>query len=205
MQELYTFPLLISIVSFAVATFFSPGPNNLMLLSSGLTFGFRRTVGHIMGIVVGFPLMVIAVGLGVGGVFELYPLLYDGLKVVGMGYLLWMAWHIANTKGDLADKQSTADRPFSFIQAALFQWVNPKAWIIAITATSTFTTKGEHLVAQIVVIATIYLLVALVTTITWTLGGELLKRFISSARSLKIFNVSMAILIVLSVLPFMFG
>lgn len=204
MSELYTLPMLLSIFSFAAATFFSPGPNNLMLLSSGLTFGYRKTLGHIAGIVVGFPLMVIAVGLGVGTLFELFPLAYTVLKFVGMGYLLWMAWHIANTTGDLSSKARSADKPFSFIQAALFQWVNPKAWIIAVTATSSFTTATGHLFAQVCVIALVYVIITFLSSNTWTLGGLFLKRFISDARSLRIFNITMAVLIVVSVAPFMF-
>ena len=204
MQDIYTYAMLVSIVSFAGATFFSPGPNNLMLLSSGLTFGYRRTLPHILGIVIGFPLMVIAVGLGVSTVFELFPQVDMVLKVVGISYLLWMAWQIANKEGNISSGNAK-DKPFTLIQGALFQWVNPKAWIIAITATTSFTTQGEMLMVQIFIIAFIYFFVGVLSTNTWALGGLFLQRFISNPKSVRIFNILMAILIVLSVVPFVLG
>lgn len=203
MQDIYSLTMLFSILSFASATFFSPGPNNLMLLSSGLTFGYRRTVPHILGIVIGFPLMVVAVGLGVGTIFEIFPLAYTALKVIGTGYLIWMAWKIATNKGTLSAKEVTA-KPFSLIQSALFQWVNPKAWIIATLAISSFTSADKPMFVQVFIIALMYFFVALFSTSLWALGGFFLKRFIANERWLGIFNISMAILILLSVLPFMF-
>jgi len=125
--------MLLSIISFAFATAMSPGPNNFMLLSSGLTFGYKKTLAHIVGVMVGFLVMVVAVGLGMGTVFELYPLLYAILKVVGIAYLLWMAWKIA-TSSSAMSKNDEVKKPFTFLQAMLFQWVNPKAWIMVITA-----------------------------------------------------------------------
>ena len=196
--------MLLSIFSFAIATAFSPGPNNLMLLSSGLTFGYKKTIPHILGVMVGFPIMVIAVGLGVERVFEMFPKLYDILKVLGLGYLLWMAWQIANSSGSMSSDDGKRQKPFTFIQAGLFQWLNPKAWIMAITATTSFTTSSTHLFLQIMIIAFVYLLVGIGSTNAWALGGLFLQRIISNERRVKIFNVCMAILIVLSVVLFMF-
>ena len=204
MQEIYTTTMLLSIISFAVATAFSPGPNNLMLLSSGLTFGYRKTTPHILGIVVGFPVMVMAVGLGVESVFELFPKLYDILKVLGLGYLIWMAWQIANSSGSISNNETKKKKPFTFLQAALFQWLNPKAWIMAITATTSFSTSTGHLFIQIMIIAFVYLLVGIGSTSSWALGGLFLRRIISNERRVKVFNIIMAILIVLSVVPFIF-
>ena len=203
MLDIYSFTMLLSILSFSSATFFSPGPNNLMLLSSGLTFGYKQTIPHILGIVIGFPLMVVAVGLGVGTLFKLFPLAYTILKIIGTLYLLWMAWKIATSKGKLSSQSKTA-KPFSFIQSALFQWVNPKAWIIAITAISSFTTPNKYVFIQVLIIAFIYFIVAIFSTNLWTLGGFFLKKFIRNEKYLTIFNISMAILILVSVLPFMF-
>ena len=196
--------MLLSIFLFAIATAFSPGPNNLMLLSSGLTFGYKKTIPHILGVMVGFPLMVIAVGLGVERVFELFPSLYDILKVFGLAYLLWMAWQIANFSGSMSKDDEKRQKPFSFIQAAVFQWLNPKAWIMAITATTSFITSSTHLFVQIMIIAFVYLLVGLGSTNAWALGGLFLQRVISNERHVRVFNVSIAVLIVLSVGPFMF-
>ncbi len=199
-----TYPLFLPIISFAIATAFSPGPNNLMLLSSGLTFGYRKTLSHIWGIVIGFPLMVMAVGLGVGTVFELFPKLYDILKILGMIYLLWMAWKIANSSGRFSDEGFSKKEPLSFLEALLFQWLNPKAWMMAITSTTSFTNSTENLLIQIFIIAFIYLIVGLGSTSFWALGGLFLQKIISNEHTLKWFNISMAVLIVLSVLPFMF-
>jgi threonine/homoserine/homoserine lactone efflux protein len=204
MQEIYSNTMLLSIISFAIATAFSPGPNNLMLLSSGLTFGYKKTVPHILGIMIGFPVMVVAVGLGVEGVFELFPKLYDVLKVLGLGYLLWMAWQIANANGTLSSSDEDIEKPFTFVQAALFQWLNPKAWIMAITASTSFTTSSAPLFLQIMIITFVYLIVGLGSTSSWTLGGLFLQKIISNERRVKVFNICMAILIVLSVLPFVF-
>jgi len=174
-----------------------------MLLSSGLTFGYKRTIPHTLGISFGFPVMVICVGLGVGKLFEVFPFIYTTLKVVGIIYLLWMAWHIANTKGS-PDTKNKKDKPFTFLQAALFQWVNPKAWVVAITSTAAFITDHQIAVIQVMIIACIYFFCALLSTNSWSLGGVVLKRFIQNKRLVQIFNITMAILIVGSILPFVF-
>ena len=200
-----TFTILLSVISFAIATAFTPGPNNLMLLSSGLTFGYKRTLAHIVGVAVGFPIMVLAMGLGVGAVLEHYPMVYVVLKVLGFGYLLWMAWHIANTQGSIQSDNYKNDKPFTFLQAALFQWVNPKAWIMAVTAISSFTTQSSDVWYQIAIIAFVYLVVGIFSTHSWALGGVLLQRWLESQRAIRNFNRVMALLIVVSVVPFMFG
>ncbi len=203
MQDIYSYTMLLSVISFAVATAFTPGPNNLMLLSSGLTFGYKRTLAHIFGVAMGFPVMVLAVGFGIGAVLEYYPMVYKVLKVVGIVYLLWMAWHIANTQGSMDTERYTKDKPFTFLQAALFQWVNPKAWIMAVTAISSFTTQSEYVLYQVTIVAFVYLVVGVFSTHSWTLGGVLLNGWLKSQRAIRNFNRVMALPIVLSVLPFM--
>ena len=147
--------------------------------------------------------MVICVGLGVGKLFEVFPFIYTTLKVVGIIYLLWMAWHIANTKGS-PDTKNKKDKPFTFLQAALFQWVNPKAWVVAITSTVAFITDHQIAAIQVMIIACIYFFCAILSTNSWSLGGVVLKRFIQNERLVQIFNITMAILIVGSILPFVF-
>ena len=181
----------------------TPGPNNIMLLSSGLTFGYKRTIPHALGVNFGFPVMVIFVGLGVGKLFEIFPFIYTTLKIVGISYLLWMAWHIANTKGSL-NEENKNDKPFTFFQAALFQWINPKAWMMAITSTATFITDNQIAFIQVMIISCIYFFCAILSTNSWSLGGVMLKRFIQNKRLVQIFNIIMAILIVGSILPFIF-
>ena len=204
MNQFYTLTMIISIASFGLASTMTPGPNNIMLLSSGLTFGYKRTLPHALGITFGFPLMVICVGLGVGKIFEIFPFIYTTLKVVGISYLLWMAWHIANTKGSL-DTANKKDKPFTFLQAALFQWINPKAWVIAITSTAAFITDHQIASIQVMIISSIYFFCAIFSTNSWALGGVMLRRFIQNERFVQIFNITMAVLIVGSILPFVFG
>ena len=202
MQEIYSLTMLLSITSFTLAGVMTPGPNNIMLLSSGLTYGYKNTIPHILGVMLGFPLMVIFVGLGIGAVFEVFPMLFTILKVIGVSYLFWMAWQIANSNGDI--KTSKNNKPFSFLQAATFQWVNPKAWVMAITSTLSFITNPEHGFVQVCIIAFIYMLSGFVSTNSWTLGGVYLKKLIKNALHVRIFNVTMAVLIVASVLPVIF-
>ena len=203
METLYSTSMFLSIISFAFATAMSPGPNNFMLLSSGLTFGYKRTLPHILGIIVGFPMMVMAVGLGMGRVFELYPWLYDILKVVGIAYLLWMAWKIATSSSSMSSSDEVK-KPFTFVQAILFQWVNPKAWVMVITAMGSFITSKENAFLQVLLIAFTYLFIGLLSTNFWALGGMYLQRFISNEKRVRVFNVVMAGLIVFSVVPFVF-
>ena len=203
MHQFYTLTMIISITSFALASTMTPGPNNIMLLSSGLTFGYKRTIPHALGINFGFPVMVIWVGLGVGKLFEVFPFVYTVLKVVGISYLLWMAWHIANTKGSPAT-QNKNDKPFTFFQAALFQWVNPKAWVVAITSTAAFITDHKIAFIQVMIISCIFFFCGILSTNSWSLGGVMLKKFIQNERLIKLFNITMAILILGSTLPFVF-
>lgn len=118
-------------------------------------------------------------------------------------HLLWMAWHIANTQGSLNTKEQQNDKPFTFLQAALFQWVNPKAWIMAVTAISSFTTQSSDVLYQVSIIAFIYLAVGVFSTHSWALGGVLLHKWLESEKAIRTFNRVMALLIVLSVVPFM--
>ena len=201
MENLYTGTMFLSIISFAFATAMSPGPNNFMLLSSGLTFGYQKTMPHIMGVMVGFPIMVMAVGLGMGSVFELYPWLYNVLKVVGIAYLLWMAWKIATSNSTMS-VDDEVKKPFTFVQAMLFQWVNPKAWVMVITAMGSFITSTQQAFLQVVIIALVYFCIGLLSTNFWALGGVYLQRFISNEKRVRVFNVLMALLIVFSVVPF---
>jgi threonine/homoserine/homoserine lactone efflux protein len=195
--------MILSITSFGLASTMTPGPNNIMLLSSGLTFGYKRTIPHALGVNFGFPVMVLCVGLGIGKLFEVFPFIYTALKVVGIGYLLWMAWHIANTKGSL-DTNNTKDKPFTFLQAALFQWINPKAWVMAVTSTAAFITDHQIAYIQVMIISCIYFFCAILSTNSWAVGGVMLRRFIQKKRFVQIFNITMAILIVGSILPFIF-
>jgi threonine/homoserine/homoserine lactone efflux protein len=192
--------LALAFLPFAVASSFTPGPNNLMLAASGANFGIRRTVPHILGVVCGFPLLVLAVGLGLGTVFERYPAVHTTLKLVGAAFLVYLAWRIATTSPGAAE--GPPGRPFTFMEAALFQWVNPKAWVFAIGAIATFTTVGGPAAREISVILAICAVVAVGSTLTWTVFGVGLSRILrESPRMHRAFNVTMAVILVLSVVP----
>ena len=199
MEELYTVALLISISAFALTATITPGPNNVLLLSSGLTFGYKRTLPHIFGVFLGFGLMVLLVGLGIGIVFERFPIVLKILKIVGILYLFWMAYKIGSSKGHMKIKEK--HKPFTFIQAALFQWVNPKGWIMSMTAMSIFVTSKDDSISQVIVIAFIFLLAGVISCNAWAIGGVALKRFIKDDSHVRKFNLIMAILLVLSILP----
>lgn len=187
---------------FAVVTTFTPGPNNLMLAASGANFGIRRTIPHIMGIVTGFPLLVLAISMGLGTVFQRYPEVHTVLKFAGATFLLYLAWRIASAGHHEA--KSATGRPLTFLEAALFQWVNPKAWVVAVSAIATYTTVGGQTSAEITVILIIFLIAAIGSTVTWTIFGVGISRFLKgSPRALRLFNITMAALLVLSIVPVM--
>lgn len=183
-------------VAFAFVTSITPGPNNAMLLASGVNHGFRRTWPHMLGINVGFPLMLIAVGLGFAQIFATFPVLHHILHVVGSVYLLYLAWIIARS-GGVASAGAKA-RPMTFLQAAAFQWINPKAWIIAVGAIAAFVPK-DSFSADLPLLAAIYAVVNLPCIAVWAGLGAAMQRALTNPRRLRAFNIIMAVLLALSV------
>lgn len=190
---------ILSVVLFAISSSVTPGPNNIMVMSSGLNFGVRRSLPLLGGICLGFTLMLLMVGLGFAQLFSLFPSLSMLVKVVGTLYLLYLAWLIAISRD--VGQSSSHTQPFGFIKGALFQWVNAKAWVVAIGAISAFTTVGEQFTLQNLTIATTFLIVSFPCVGVWLLFGSLLRRYLSDSRYLRGFNLTMAALLVLSVLP----
>ena len=196
---------LFSASTFALSMTATPGPNNAMVAASGATFGFARSLPHMAGIALGFPLMLVAVALGAGDILRAAPALHDVLRWAGIAYLLWLAFKIATARpvppAAAADKAGKAARPLTFLQAALFQWINPKAWVIALGAIATYTSAGGRTVAvQAVALAVIFLLVTVPTVAFWTLTGVGAARALRTARGLRAFNLVMAALLVASLL-----
>lgn len=191
--------LLVALIAFAFVTSVTPGPNNMMLLASGVNFGVRRSVPHMLGISLGFMLLVVAVGLGLGQLFERVPLLFSALRYLGAAYMLYLAWKIA---GSAAPKTRSDERgkPFTFIQAAAFQWVNPKAWIMAIGAITTYAPQ-ENFVVNVLLIAALFALINCPSVGLWTVAGSLLRRWLERPRILRAFNLGMALLLVASLYP----
>ncbi|MBN3467356.1 LysE family translocator [Pseudomonas savastanoi pv. phaseolicola] len=194
-----SFDLLLAFTLFAFVTSITPGPNNLMLLASGVNFGFSRTLPHMLGISIGFFVLVLAVGFGLGSVFKAWPLLYTILRYVGAAYLLYLAWKIA-TSGPASDNVDSQGKPLSFMSAALFQWVNPKAWIMAIGAISTYTPMQGYFY-NVVVISAVFALINLPSVGIWAGFGSLLRNVLRDPLGLRIFNGVMAVLLVASLYP----
>jgi threonine/homoserine/homoserine lactone efflux protein len=190
--------MLLALAMFCFVSSITPGPNNMMLLASGANFGFRRTLPHVFGISVGFGTLVLAVGLGVGSLFALYPALYTVLKVVGGAYMLWLAWRIATATG-IGDGSATA-RPMSFWEAFAFQWVNPKAWAISLGAITAFVAPEQFLIGVLVVTA-VFAAINMPCVASWAAFGVVLRRFLDRPWTLRAFNVTMAVLLVLSLYP----
>ncbi|RXJ71145.1 lysine transporter LysE [Veronia nyctiphanis] len=190
---------LVAVVLFAVSSSATPGPNNLMVMTSGLNFGVKRSLPLLTGICVGFAVMLLVVGLGFGQLFEMYPDLHLWINCIGTAYLLYLAWLIARS-GDVGDSERQAV-PMTFMKGALFQWVNAKAWVVATGAIAAFTTVGAGYYAQNLTISLTFLLVSFPSVGIWLLFGSMIKSVLKKTRYRRWFNYSMAILLVLSVFP----
>lgn len=191
------FELLTALMGFALVSSITPGPNNLMLMASGANFGFTRSIPHMMGIGIGFTVMIVLVGLGLIQLFDAFPVSYTILKVCSVAYLLWLAWKIANAASP--ERGQASGTPMTFIQAALFQWVNPKAWSMALTAITAYA-PGQT-VQAILVVAAVFGAINLPSVSVWTIMGQQIRQILNKPRWLRAFNIGMAVLLVLSALP----
>jgi len=198
-----SFDLLLAFALFAFVTSVTPGPNNMMLLASGVNFGFNRTVPHILGISIGFFSLVLAVGLGLGAAFKAYPLLYTILRYAGAAYLLYLAWKIAMS-GPASDASGQEGKPQTFLQAALFQWVNPKAWVMAVGAISTYTPLQGYF-TNVFIISAVFALINAPSVCVWAGFGSLLRNALRDPFWLRVFNGVMAALLVVSLYPMLKG
>lgn len=188
----------LALVAFCFVSSITPGPNNLMLLASGVNFGFRRSIPHMLGVGSGFSVLLLCVGAGLGQLIEWSPLLYMALKFAGAAYLLYLAWRIANS-GPLEARDAAA-RPMSFFQAAAFQWVNPKAWVMAVSAMAIYASAENHL-ASVLLVTAIFAVVNVPSISVWCGLGNGLREFLASPIRLRVFNFTMAGLLVLSLWP----
>jgi threonine/homoserine/homoserine lactone efflux protein len=190
--------LFLAFVLFAAVMFFTPGPNNIMVMSSGLTYGFRRTLPHILGVVVGFAFMVGAVGLGFGTVFIAFPVLQIILKYIGAAYLIYLAVMIAMAGPPEPGEASRG--PLTFWQGAMFQWVNVKGWV-AIIGTITAYAGIANFPLNIVLQVLIFLAMGAASITAWTLFGSALRPVLTSPRAVRVFNIAMALLLLASLYP----
>ena len=190
------------LMMFSFAAAFTPGPNNVMLTSSGATFGFRRTLPHILGIATGFAFLAVAGGFGLAGVLKAVPQLHMAMKFFGVVFLVFLAWKI----GTASRAETTqAGRPLTFLQAAAFQWINPKGVTLLASAIVAYSTGVENIIADLAIMVPIFVTATLSSACTWCLFGTLIGRLLKQDRSLRRFNIGMAALLLGSMLPIFLG
>jgi threonine/homoserine/homoserine lactone efflux protein len=191
--------LLIAFVLFAAVMYFTPGPNNVMLLSSGLTYGFRRTLPHITGVVIGVAFMIAAVGLGLGTIFIAYPVLQTILKYAGAAYLIYLAAVIAMS-GPAKSDGDVGRGPMTFWGAAVFQWINIKGWVMVIGTITAYAAIADF-PWNIVIQTLVLIVVGVPSTVLWALFGSSLRPVLTSPRAVRAFNIVMAVLLLASLYP----
>ena len=194
------FEIVLALASFSFVSSITPGPNNLMLLASGVNYGFARTLPHMLGISGGFCFLLLCVGFGLGQILQAAPMLYTALKFAGAAYLIYLAWRIATSSP--MDSNIGKGRPMTFLEAAAFQWVNPKAWTMAIGAITVYAPGAgrDPNVGQgaLLWVAVAFLCMGMVSTTLWVTLGQQVRRWLGTHRRLRVFNVTMATLMVLS-------
>ena len=195
-----TADLFLALAGFAFVMSISPGPGNFLLLASGVNFGFARSIPLVLGISLGFLTMVLLVGLGVGQILQRYEGVYVALKFVCAAYVLWLAVKIATSAPGEMTREDTAATPISFVQAALFQLVNPKAWAVALIVTVSYTTETDYLFSLLAMIA-VFAAINLPAISLWALSGVLLRRIMSNPVQVRVFNVAMGLLLAGSMVP----
>lgn len=196
-----TFDIFLAFAAFCFVSSATPGPNNLMLMASGANFGVRRTLPHWLGIGTGFTAMVIVVGLGLMNVFEMFPIIYTALKVLSVAFLLYLAWKIANAAP--LGETGTVGKPMTFFQAVAFQWVNPKAWAMALTAITVYAPSQS--VVAIVTTAFIFGAINLPSCSIWMFIGRQIHRFLTDPLRMRVFNIVMSLLLLTSLYPLLFS
>jgi len=170
-----------------------------MVTASGVNFGYKKTLPHILGITFGFPVMIVLIGLGLGSVFKSFPVIHHILKYIGATYLLYLACKIATFSS--VNNNGDRNKPFTFWQAVIFQWVNPKAWVIAVGAIAAFTSVGRDVFIEVLLIAFVFCIICFPCVSLWAFLGTNIKRLLTTDYYRKAFNISMAVLLVLSLLP----
>ncbi|MHC1548507.1 LysE family translocator [Phyllobacterium sp. K27] len=193
-----TLDIFLTLLLFAFVTSITPGPNNLMLLTSGVNFGFRRSIPHMLGIGSGFFTLLIGVGSGLGALIETIPVLYIVLKFAGGTYLLYLAYKIAMSRS-ISNVDGKA-RPMTFLEAAAFQWINPKAWVMAVTAMATYTSPDAYFTTMMTV-GIAFAVVNIPSVSSWAAFGQIMRSWLTDPARLKWFNITMAILLVASLWP----
>lgn len=189
--------LLLALATFCFVSSATPGPNNMMLLASGVNYGFRRTVPHMLGIGLGFAAMVLIVGLGLAGLFTAWPPSRTVLTVLSAAYMLWLAWRIAHAAPPRPG--AAGGRPMTVWQAAAFQWVNPKAWTMALGANALYAPGQDP--AAVALVGAVFVGVSVPTVALWAGAGTALAGLLRDPVRLRRFNRGMAAALVASLWP----
>lgn len=188
----------LALLLFSFASSITPGPNNIMLLTSGVNFGFRKTIPHMFGIAFGFGLLLLGVGFGLREVFQQFPIMELILKIVGGAYLVYLAWKIANA-GSM-EKGKIGAKPMTFLAASLFQWVNPKAWVMAIYAMTAYTGQPDF-TTSVFIVTFAFVVINFPSVSVWCGFGVAMREWLSDPKRLRIFNITMALFLVASLWP----
>lgn len=191
--------MLLPLVSFAFATACTPGPNNIMLTASGVNFGFARSIPHMAGVTAGFVFLIGACAAGLGVIFTAFPPVHVALKIAGGVYMLWLAWKVANA-GQPKKSEKEGSKPLTFMQAALFQWVNPKGVLMGLSAVSLFVRPDNAAMDTLAVVAA-FAVATIVAVTVWTAFGTVVSRMLRNPSHARIFNIAMALLLVASIVP----
>lgn len=199
---------LIALMGFVVVMTGTPGPNNMMLLASGANFGFRRSIPHILGITVGCQSLLMAIALGLGQLLMRFPVLELVLKVLCGGALLYLTWGLvkpalfrsAIVVQGAADQQPVVSKPLTLWQAAVFQWVNPKAWMMMLTAIATYT-QPQTLWSDTLLIGLLFAVLGMPVISMWNLFGASLRKFLLDPLKARVFNLVMGVLLLGSMYP----
>ncbi len=197
-----TVDLLSALAAFAFVSSITPGPNNLMLMASGANFGLTRSLPHMMGVAIGFTVMIVLVGVGLMQLFDLWPASYEILKYGSVLYLFWLAWKVANA-AEPGRASEQGGNPITFLQAAAFQWVNPKAWAMALTAIAAYAPTRD--IGAVLLVSAVFGAINLPSISIWTLMGQQIRHILTSPARLRAFNWTMAALLILSVMPVIFA
>jgi len=191
--------LFLGLCGFALVSSITPGPNNLMLMASGTNFGFARTLPHMLGVSIGFVVMTVLIGLGLAQIFVRFPIAYTVLKVGSVAYLIYLAWKIA-TAAAPKGYAAAAAKPFSFLQACLFQWVNPKAWTMALMSVTAYV-PADHPMVGLLSVALVFGAINLPTVGLWAFLGMQMRQFLQDPVKLRAFNILAALTLLASLYP----
>ena len=194
---------LVPLIIFCFSTSITPGPNNLMIMLSGINFGLKRSVPHYLGILFGFSAMIILVGIGLGEVFEQFPQLHPIIKYLGAIYMLYLAWQIISSDPHLKEAKGSK-KPLGFLKPALLQWLNPKAWIMTVGVIAAYTIQDASMMHQIFVISMIYFLIGIPCVGLWLVSGVALSKFLRNPDHMRRFNWAMGALLALSIVLMIF-